>query len=171
MLACFVCGSSLVNVDEASENQPSGGTEFRTYGHYGSTFWDSFAGEEVVLNVCDECLRARTDRIARHKRYVPLVVRSSSGDLEYTTVVGRQWVQREMVPYFDGPEDEDDVHIDVEDVGTMLSYPQIEWVSNWREMKQTLVRERAGENGKTCMHTRHVAECLDCGARPLEGLR
>ena len=57
VLPCFKCGAALANVLDGSDNQPSEGTEFRTEGHYGSTFWDSFDGEELVLNVCDPCLR------------------------------------------------------------------------------------------------------------------
>src|SRR5690606_14388202 len=57
MLPCFKCGKTLRNAFAEQENQPADGTEFRTYGHYGSTFWDSFDGEELVLNVCDDCLR------------------------------------------------------------------------------------------------------------------
>lgn len=63
-LPCFKCGETLLNVFPDEGNQPSGGTEFRTYGHYGSTFWDSFDRTELILNVCDGCLRAHTDRLA-----------------------------------------------------------------------------------------------------------
>ncbi len=71
-LPCFKCGKSLPHVFEgvtrppgleAGGNQPYGGTEFRTQGHYGSTFWDSLDGEELVLNICDDCLRAHIDRL------------------------------------------------------------------------------------------------------------
>lgn len=64
-LPCFACGSLLENVSSHSENQPYAGTEFRTQGHYGSTFWDSFDGEDLVLNICDPCLCAHRDRLAR----------------------------------------------------------------------------------------------------------
>jgi hypothetical protein len=47
----------MENVCVEADNQPYQGTEFRTEGHYGSTFWDSFDGEELVLNICDKCLR------------------------------------------------------------------------------------------------------------------
>lgn len=63
-LPCFACAAPLLNVFHTSDNQPDGGTAFRTLGHYGSTFWDSFDGEELILNVCDGCLRAHTDRLA-----------------------------------------------------------------------------------------------------------
>jgi hypothetical protein len=64
LLPCFVCGDVLTNAVPDVENQPHGGTEFRTYGCYGSTFWDSFDNQELVLNICDGCLRERTDRLA-----------------------------------------------------------------------------------------------------------
>lgn len=63
-LPCFACGAVLLNVFPTSENQPDEGTAFRTRGHYGSTFWDDFDGEELILNICDPCLRAHTDRLA-----------------------------------------------------------------------------------------------------------
>jgi hypothetical protein len=66
-LPCFRCGRPLLNVFHTSENQPDGGTEFRTLGHYGSTFWDSFDGEELILNVCDDCLSDQRDRLAVQK--------------------------------------------------------------------------------------------------------
>lgn len=64
---CFKCGKTLENAFPDSDNQPSDGTEFSTHGHYGSTFWDSMDGEVLVLNVCDECLAAQTDRLATRK--------------------------------------------------------------------------------------------------------
>ena len=181
MLACIVCGEVLRNVwEDGNINQPSEGTEFATYGHYGSTFWDSFAGEEIVINVCDECLEKNVDRVGRRKRYRKLVVRDDRGPIPGAlTVVGRQWVEREMVPYFDGPEDEDDIEIEIEQIGLLDRrghghYERIEWVSNWRETKANLLKSEALADGiedPKCLHTRHVAECVDCGATPLEGLR
>lgn len=69
-LPCFACGRSLLNVFPTSENQPDGGTAFRTLGHYGSTFWDSFDGTELILNVCDECLGAHLDRLATQQTVI-----------------------------------------------------------------------------------------------------
>lgn len=80
LLPCIACGKTLPNVDMGGDpNQPYGGTEFRTYGHYGSTFWDSFDGTELVLNVCDDCLRAHPERLATQAgpresiEYAPMV--------------------------------------------------------------------------------------------------
>lgn len=117
IIPCFVCGAVLRNVDTAADNQPSEGTEFRTYGHYGSTFWDSLDGEELVLNVCDPCLRARTDRLAQHKRHLPVLIGGR-------VLVGRQDVARPMVPYT-GNRDDTVLRVDAEDVGTPLA--GVEW--------------------------------------------
>lgn len=78
LLPCLVCGAVLENVDSnwqrphghppTDPNQPYGGTEFVTGGHYGSTFFDSFSGEELVITVCDPCLRQRTDRLGWRRR-------------------------------------------------------------------------------------------------------
>lgn len=68
IVPCFKCGKVLRNVFLHSDNQPDGGTEFRTLGHYGSTFWDSFDDTELILNVCDECLTEHSDRLATQQR-------------------------------------------------------------------------------------------------------
>lgn len=71
-LPCIVCGKPLKNVFEESDNQPYCGTEFTSYGHYGSTIWDemevvpdeddSGAPLQLVVNICDTCvLRALDD--------------------------------------------------------------------------------------------------------------
>lgn len=75
---CFCCGETLKNVVDVDDcpNQPSGGTEFYTYGHYGSTFWDSFDREALVLNICDRCLRSNPGRLARRKYKRPARVES-----------------------------------------------------------------------------------------------
>src|ERR1035437_946333 len=71
ILPCIVCGivkesigpTGYVDYPERFEHQPYGATTFYTYGHYGSTFWDSFDGEQLVLCVCDDCLRKNHDRL------------------------------------------------------------------------------------------------------------
>ena len=138
MLPCIGCGKVLANAMDEQVNQPSGGTEFTSYGHYGSTFWDAFNGEQIVINVCDECLRTHAERVARQKRYINLAVddpRGTPGMRAMTTVVGRQWVSREMVPYFDGPEDVDHILIEPEEIGTLTGYDRIEWINGWQELK------------------------------------
>lgn len=80
LLPCLVCGTVLENVFEHSDNQPYAGTEFFTGGHYGSTFFDSLDGEELVINVCDSCLGERTNRLGLRRREIsPTVPYSAPG--------------------------------------------------------------------------------------------
>lgn len=64
MLACIVCGKVPDHAanDDIQEQSPLfcpyAATQFTSYGHYGSTFWDSFEGEQVVINICDTHLEA-----------------------------------------------------------------------------------------------------------------
>lgn len=144
MVPCFVCGEELDAAYEY-ELQPSDGTAFQTYGHYGSTFWDSFNGEELALIICDSCLRKHPERLARHKRFRKVVVMEppyqakESQRMQARTIVGREWLDHEPVPYFEGPEDEDEVEIEPEDVGTLTGF-HIEWVRNWPELKESMLK-------------------------------
>lgn len=63
-LPCIVCGATLENVWPESDNQPSDGTAFSSYGHYGSTFFDPIDGQQIEINVCDPCLVKNTEKIA-----------------------------------------------------------------------------------------------------------
>jgi hypothetical protein len=134
LLPCFKCGKTLENVTPNGENQPYAGTEFRTEGHYGSTFWDSFDGEEIVINICDPCLHSHTQRIAQHKRYLPVRCEGMTG-------FGRQWVDRPMVPYTGNP-DNTKAHVNINELGTPIK--DVEWVSDieelrlWMEQKKCL---------------------------------
>lgn len=132
MLPCFMCGKTLENAFPDLDNQPWGGTEFRTEGHYGSTFWDSMYGEELVLNICDDCLRAHPDRLAQHKRYLPVSAER--------VLVGKHWVDRPMVPYT-GNVDDGELWIEPEEIGSDLL--NIEWPDNVESL-----REFAIEMGK-----------------------
>lgn len=129
MLPCFVCGVTLVNACSDSDNQPVAGTEFRTYGHYGSSFWDSFDGEELVLNVCDGCLGNGVERLAQHKRYRPVTA-------ERVGVVGKHWVDRPMVPYT-GNADSGAVKVEPEEIGTDL--PNVEWSAGAAQLRDYAV--------------------------------
>ena len=152
MLPCIVCGTVLANCLDDGDNQPSEGTEFRTYGHYGSTFWDSLrrrgAGRQHLRRVPAHLVRAagpaQAVTQARGRRHPRLV--------RHQTAVGRQWVDREMVPYFDGPEDEDadrassprrSVLLDQEGHG---HYQRIEWVHGWEQLKVHILSADAGED-------------------------
>lgn len=172
MLPCIICGARLDNVwEHGDSNQPSEGTEFQTYGHYGSTFWDSFEGEQLVLNICDDCLKKHSDRLARRKSYRRVVVTDLRGSLDIKTTVGREWLERETVPYFNGPEDIDPVEIEPEEIG-VLTGTRIEWIHDWRDTKKQIMAATDEHDGLSpCKHVEHVAECPRCGARPLQGLR
>jgi hypothetical protein len=136
MLPCFVCGQILQNVMSEVDNQPEEGTEFRTYGHYGSTFWDSMDGEELVLTICDECLKKGTARLAQHKRYLPIKCDGVSG-------IGRQWVDRPMVPYT-GNSDDGHINMEPEELGSDL--PQVEWCDNIEQQKTWAIERSQRED-------------------------
>lgn len=129
-LPCFVCGKTLLNTFVDSDNHPSEGTEFRTYGHYGSTFWDSFDGEELVLNICDGCLEKGKERLAQHKRYLPIKSGRYGG-------YGKYWVERPMVSYTGSP-DTTDFQVDAEDLGRM-ELSGIEWARDIEELRKDLL--------------------------------
>lgn len=129
-LPCFKCGKVLPNVFVDSDNQPYGGTEFRTEGHYGSTFWDSFDGEDLVLNICDDCLRAHTDRLGQQKMYLPVKCEGLTG-------LGRAKAHRPLVAYT-GSQDMDCVYYDAEDLGTD---EDVEWVEDIALIRADLLRQ------------------------------
>lgn len=58
---CFVCDREL----EEALGLPMGGTELATNGHYGSGVFDPMDGSELIIVICDECLRSRilADRV------------------------------------------------------------------------------------------------------------
>lgn len=65
-LPCIVCEKPLVNVFDDADNQPYCGTEFVSYGHYGSTIHDSGmnpggAPMALVVNICDTCILRAID--------------------------------------------------------------------------------------------------------------
>jgi hypothetical protein len=127
-LPCFKCGKELPNVYEDSDNQPYGGTEFRTQGHYGSTFWDSFDGEDLILNVCDDCLSEHSARLGQQKVFLPIKVGYLGG-------FGRQMVDRPIVGYT-GHLDDSVLRLDVSDLGADL--PNVEWSPHIDELKAGL---------------------------------
>lgn len=135
MLPCFACGNTLPNVQSHCENQPYGGTEFRTYGHYGSTVWDSFDGEELVLNICDDCLRAHPERLAQQKRFRPVWTNRVHNGLPL--MVGKHWVDRPMVPYTGNPDDGKLV-IEPEEIGEL---PNVDWPDNVAELRAYALEE------------------------------
>ncbi len=135
LLPCFTCGKTLKNAFPDADNQPSEGTEFRTYGHYGSTFWDSLDGEELVLNICDDCLRGHTERLGQHKRYRPV-------SAHRVGMVGKHYVDRPMVPYT-GHTDDGVLKIEPEEIG--FDMPDTEWPENVGAIREYAIKLNEGE--------------------------
>lgn len=131
-LCCFKCGKTLMNVfPEDTDNQPYEGTTFTTEGHYGSTFWDSFDGEELVINICDPCLQAHRDMIGQQKRYQPIRCEGMTG-------FGRRWVDRPLLPFTGNP-DRTELVLEPEELGTNI--PNVEWVADIIERRDWLIQE------------------------------
>lgn len=129
-LPCFKCGKIIRNVFVEADNQPDEGTEFRTEGHYGSTFWDSFDGEELVLNICDNCLRAHTERLGQQKRYMPVRCQGMVG-------FGQVAVERPLVAYTGNPDNTDFV-VSVDSLGEDLDDVKVEWVDDIADRREDL---------------------------------
>lgn len=65
---CFVCDKELKNVGiikpDEDINQPNDGLSLTTVGHYGSTVFDPMDPSRwLEINICDECITERKDRI------------------------------------------------------------------------------------------------------------
>lgn len=130
-LPCFKCGQVLFNVSEDCDNQPSEGTEFRTTGHYGSTFWDVIDGnEDLILNICDACLNKHKDKLAQQKTYVMIRCEVFGG-------LGRQRVDRPIVP-FTGHLDTSEWIVEIDELGTDLPGGNVEWMPDIQERKAHL---------------------------------
>lgn len=83
VLPCFVCGKTLTHafgglVETELRQQPNDAVIFSSHGNYGSTLFDELGEEFLELNICDECLYARSDRIlhcrhrtTRHRESMP----------------------------------------------------------------------------------------------------
>lgn len=61
---CVVCYEEVDNWDIAYPNgsnvvHPTGGTVFRTYGHYGSGIFDPMDASYLEIVVCDACMKQR----------------------------------------------------------------------------------------------------------------
>lgn len=117
---CLDCGNELRNVQADCDNQPEGGTAFKTYGHYGSTEFDPEDGQYLEINICTRCL-AR----AYHQGRI-LWGRAHRIVMCDRIVVGWEPVDRPLVPWNgDGNPEEDQVlHLSVEE---LERYPKIEW--------------------------------------------
>jgi hypothetical protein len=71
-LPCIVCGFQPKPVT-GSGYQPLGALMFDAgSGHYGSGVWDTMnSWRSLAINVCDDCLTARRDRVAVVERTPP----------------------------------------------------------------------------------------------------
>ena len=127
-LPCLVCGKTLDSVYPNGDDPtaPYAGTEFRTYGHYGSTFWDDFDGEELVLVICDDCLRNRKHHLGQQKRYLPIRCKGVAG-------FGRKWVERPL-RRFTGLPDPETFEVEPEALG--LDVLDVQWTSDIAELKE-----------------------------------
>lgn len=77
---CFVCDKELEAAfgGSMSENDPqcSGALLFTASGNYGSTIFDPRIDEvELLINICDECVKAKKERVlvATIARPLPVV--------------------------------------------------------------------------------------------------
>lgn len=78
-------------------------------------------------------LSRNTDRLAQHKRFLPVTVNRLP--------VGKQWVDRPMVPYT-GNTDDGGVTIEPEEIGSNL--PNIEWADNADDLKRCALDRATG---------------------------
>lgn len=120
-LSCFKCLSLLKNAWRDAANQPSEGTCFITYGHYGSTAFDPMDGTYIEINICDPCLREGSENslVAMGQSSQPVVLSDRSR-------IGSHKIQREIVEWDHSKSytDLDDVYVigDIEDFELALSY-------------------------------------------------
>jgi hypothetical protein len=63
IVPCFVCGKELDAAFSEFNNQPHDATAFRSYGHYGSTFFDPMNNDFIELSICDSHLEERIARL------------------------------------------------------------------------------------------------------------
>lgn len=70
-LPCFICDKVLPNISDTVINQPSGGTAFITYGHYGSTVFDPMNNTFLEITICDDCYheKATKFKVLRGREY------------------------------------------------------------------------------------------------------
>ena len=85
-----------------------------------------------MLNICDDCLRAHTERLGQQKRYLPVRCRGMVG-------FGRVEVNRPLVAYTGNPDDTC-FNVDVESLGEDHDGVEIEWVDDIAEMREDLQR-------------------------------
>ena len=117
-LPCVKCGKPLENCDSDTDNQPSGGTEFHTYGHYGSTIHDERMklgdglNEDnilaLIVNICDTCILRAIDEGAIQSRSKEIALSRHPVDPEQ-----RAWVLAQNEKHY-GSAWGEDVPVDYE---------------------------------------------------------
>ena len=62
-LPCIICAQELEPVMSGNDtNQPDGGTNFTSPGHYGSAYDLMNGNQKLTINICDECLSKAVKR-------------------------------------------------------------------------------------------------------------
>ena len=120
-LPCAVCGAAVENMDDTYANSPYAATAFQTHGHYGSTIFDPMNGSYLELNVCDSCVR----RLGEEGKI--LLGQDRKRVMTGSLLVGWMKVWRELVPWKPGIEADDDLQVEVEQVGDSALLPEVEW--------------------------------------------
>jgi hypothetical protein len=125
-LPCVKCGKPLENVELGDDNQPAGGTEFITYGHYGSTIHDEIALSEeeararmaLVVNICDTCILRAIDAG---------VIQSRSENIRLSrhpiSDKARAWVLAQNYKHYGSAYGEDE-NVDYEDLMRKAGWPE-----------------------------------------------
>lgn len=120
-LACIVCRSELESAIPVPPpfaedgNQPSEGTAFQSYGHYGSTAFDPMDGSRIEVNICDECLtKAGREGLVLWQQAYREIYRNDT-----EVHVGREWLDRPPVPWDPDVQStpEPPVYIDPDEIG------------------------------------------------------
>lgn len=61
LISCFKCNKDLENFDKDG-NHPLDGVEFSSRGHYGSSIWDPMDGSQLIINICDQCVKTGSEQ-------------------------------------------------------------------------------------------------------------
>ena len=67
-MPCFRCDSPTEAAMPGTVNQPYAATAFMTQGHYGSTVFDPMDGTWLEINICDDCLKAHSEKVLHFLR-------------------------------------------------------------------------------------------------------
>lgn len=86
MINCAVCKTGLENLADTFGGvgyQPSGGTAFKSYGHYGSGSFDPMDGSYVEICLCDGCFEDLGCRGFMFKNYQPAYQAEVDGSYDH----------------------------------------------------------------------------------------